>query len=182
VNKWHILPYLFPILFPCRRRIPTRSRARSAPLPGRAWPRCSLAVNLSWPSSDAAVACCSRIFPPALTKLSRLAGGPESPPLHAPQGSLHSHDSILAAVPPSPPEATIGRVLSKIWFLQQERNQQQGSARCKLNEMAAAGRELLGVEEEQVRSFFTSCLTSISFESTMCSFSILIGTSCSCSF
>jgi hypothetical protein len=63
---------------------------------------------------------------------------------------LHSQNNILAAVPPSPPEATIGRVLSKIWFHQQERNQQQGSARRKLNEMAASGGRLFGVEEEQV--------------------------------
>jgi hypothetical protein len=37
-----------------------------------------------------------------------------------------------------------------MWLLQQERNQQHGSARRKLNEMAASGEGLLGVDEEQV--------------------------------
>jgi hypothetical protein len=87
----------------------TCSRARSAllqllaTLPGLARTRCSLAVNPSWPSPDAAVACCNRILPPALTRLSRPleARSPHRFMLHmvrfaAPRGQ----DSILAAVPP----------------------------------------------------------------------------------
>jgi hypothetical protein len=96
-----------PILFPCRCRIHTfASQERSAPWPCPAVLLPCRQSVLTQP--DAAVACCSQILPPALTRLSRPAGDPESSPLlHALQGSLRSQDSILAAVPPSSPEATI---------------------------------------------------------------------------